>query len=188
MENLKTFNSLLTVHTNNNMYEDHIWLSITRRPNHSNFSRLQRLTCCFAILSLVMCTSAMWYDTVDPTQKGIEIGGITITMQHISVSFLSSLVVVPPSVIMIELFRRRKPRRSAHHVIKIQKKRALRFPWWTVFIAYFLAFASAFLGAFFSLFYSLQWGTEKSVAWLTSILFSFCQSVLLIQPLKVCFI
>lgn len=43
------------------------------------------------------------------------------------------------------------------------------------------------LGAgFFTILYSMEWGPEKSADWLTTFLLSFFQSVIIIQPVKVC--
>jgi len=42
------------------------------------------------------------------------------------------------------------------------------------------------VSAFFTILYSFEWGREKSTAWLTSFLLSFAESVILIQPVKVC--
>ncbi|KAI8514731.1 hypothetical protein Bbelb_073220 [Branchiostoma belcheri] len=58
-------------------------------------------------------------------------------------------------------------------------------PHWCVYIGWVLVFLSATGSAFFVILYSMEWGAEKSGEWLTSILLSIFQSVLLVQPLKV---
>ena len=63
------------------------------------------------------------------------------------------------------------------------KKKPL--PHWLIYIAYMLAFVSSVVSAFFVIAYGFQFGKTKSDQWVVSMLFSFCYSVFLIQPLKV---
>eukprot|EP00058_Branchiostoma_floridae_P027767 XP_002613258.1 hypothetical protein BRAFLDRAFT_68223 [Branchiostoma floridae] len=58
-------------------------------------------------------------------------------------------------------------------------------PHWCVYIGWVLVFLSATVSAFFVILYSMEWGAEKSGEWLTSILLSIFQSVLVVQPIKV---
>jgi len=43
------------------MFDDHLWLSVARRPQKSNFSRVQRWSMCLSTLYLTMVVNAMWY-------------------------------------------------------------------------------------------------------------------------------
>ena len=69
---------------------------------------------------------------------------------------------------------------------KRKRKWPRRLPYWCVYGAWFLVFLTTATSAFFTFTYSLEWGKEKSNAWLTSMLLSVCNSVLIIQPTKVC--
>ena len=60
-------------------------------------------------------------------------------------------------------------------------------PWWCVGLGWALVFLSVAASAFFTILYSFQWGGVKSRAWLIAFVLSFFESVILIQPLKVCF-
>ncbi|XP_078674288.1 polycystin-1-like protein 2 [Branchiostoma floridae x Branchiostoma belcheri] len=66
-----------------------------------------------------------------------------------------------------------------------KKRKQSGLPHWCVYIGWVLVFLSATGSAFFVILYSMEWGAEKSGEWLTSILLSIFQSVLLVQPLKV---
>ena len=44
------------------------------------------------------------------------------------------------------------------------------------------------VSAFFVILYSLEWGETKSLEWLSALVFSFFQSVALIQPVKIIFL
>ena len=114
---------------------------------------------------------------------------------------MGTIIVIPPSLIMDKLFRMSQPRptkvqakiiclqekmKTANEkkgVSKKSKKRML--PWWCAIFAWILCLTSIGLSIFLIFSYSLQFGKEKSIGWLGSILMSITQSVLVIQPLKV---
>ncbi|KAM6162190.1 polycystin family receptor for egg jelly [Erethizon dorsatum] len=63
-------------------------------------------------------------------------------------------------------------------------------PWiamsrWCVCVAWFFVLATCTISSFFIIFYGLTYSYEKSVEWLFASFCSFCQSVFLVQPLKI---
>ncbi len=56
--------NLFTFASEKNIRENHLWFSIFMRSERSRFTRVQRVSCCFALLYLSMLCSAMWYQTV----------------------------------------------------------------------------------------------------------------------------
>ncbi|XP_072517247.1 polycystin-1-like protein 2 [Salminus brasiliensis] len=58
-------------------------------------------------------------------------------------------------------------------------------PWWFVFVGWFLVAATSGVSAYFTMMYGLTYGKERSISWLISLMVSFFQSLLLIQPVKV---
>ncbi|KAL7385772.1 hypothetical protein ABVT39_028164 [Epinephelus coioides] len=69
-----------------------------------------------------------------------------------------------------------------------QKKRACchgGLPWWFIFVGWLLVIASSVVSGYFTMLYGLKFGKERSVSWLVSMIISFFQSILVIQPLKV---
>ncbi|XP_038048999.1 polycystin-1-like [Patiria miniata] len=76
---------------------------------------------------------------------------------------------------------------STKHKVKDQrtKGRPYLLPHWCVYMAWLIMILSSFTAAFFTVLYSLEWGQEKSCEWLTSMLISLFNSVLVIQPFKV---
>ena len=196
---LKGFKQLMKEHTKVSMFDSHTWISVFNRPNRSRFTRVQRLSCCLSVLFLAMVTNAMWFGTenpASPSSSAVTIGPIRLTFQQFFVGLMSSLIVVPPNILIAFIFQRSRPRRngiSAAEVLKLMhsssntkaKKRRFMFPWWFLVFGYFLVFASVFVAGFFTLFYSLEWGAEKSTDWLLSLVLSFTQSIILVQPFKV---
>ena len=59
------------------------------------------------------------------------------------------------------------------------------FPNWVNYITWSLIVISCTISASFVVFYSLEWGKVKSEEWLSSLLLSVCQSIVIIQPVKV---
>ena len=59
-------------------------------------------------------------------------------------------------------------------------------PHWLIYIGYFLCFIFSAASAFFVILYGFQFGRLKSDQWIVSMLISFTESILIIQPLKVC--
>ncbi|KAM7380789.1 hypothetical protein PAMP_004062 [Pampus punctatissimus] len=69
-----------------------------------------------------------------------------------------------------------------------QKKRLCchgGLPWWFIFVGWLLVIATSFVAGYFTMLYGLKFGKERSISWLISMIVSFFQSILVIQPLKV---
>ena len=66
---------------------------------------------------------------------------------------------------------------------KPKKKKLL--PYWFLYIAWVICFLTCFTTAFFCVLYGLQFGKEKSAQWISSMLISFFQDVLVSQPIKI---
>lgn len=66
-----------------------------------------------------------------------------------------------------------------------KSKKKFLFPYWCIYIAYVLVAVSSLTCGFFCMLYGVTFGKEKSEKWLTSMLVSFFQSVVVIQPFKV---
>ena len=57
----KQFKYLLVNKTKQSLSDGHLWFSIFLRPTQSSFTRLDRLTCCFVLLSLSMLVNIIYY-------------------------------------------------------------------------------------------------------------------------------
>ena len=205
-EDILRFQVLFFDKARRKLFDDHLWFSVVGRPTRSNFTRLQRLTCILCLLYTTMLANAMWYGRVEvANDKILEIGSITISAATILVSVFGSLTVVPINTIIVTLFRKHRPKEwpADDEVIglngeriKVQRdgattkrrkwwKKKYPLPYWCAYIAWALAILSSLTGMLFIILYSLQWGKEKADKWLSSLLISTVQSVLLVQPVKV---
>ena len=120
---------------------------------------------------------------------------------------MGTLVVLPPSILMDFIFRRSRPStkklnrvnssdekvkrlreqfrptREVHEAAA-KKKQPLSLPHYFVYLGWLLVSLSIGLSSFFVFSYSIQWGPDRANAWLSSIVLSVVQSVLLVQPIK----
>ena len=198
-EDIAADNELLTNNVAKAIWNDHIWLSVGFRQARSTFSRVQRLSCCLAILFLTMVSNAMFYGTgSDDTDKSaFTIGPLSVTIQQLYTSIASSIITVPPILIITTCFSKTRQQTDApapkgsgrrYHVTDDEQKasaRGKRLPYWCLHVSWLLVFLCVAAGAFFSILYAMQWGRRKSEDWLLTFFMSFFESVFLLQPLKV---
>ncbi|CAF3361707.1 unnamed protein product [Rotaria sp. Silwood1] len=196
------------------MADNHLWFSIFayHLPSANRFTRVQRCTCCFVLFFMSLLMSIFYYDTKqeintnENDQYGLTLGPFHLSKEEISVGVIIEFITFIPSLLLVALFRRSKPRRprkispvgeaiqniGAHKPAKKtkllsieSKEKKIFFPWWCLILAYVLSFLMVSTSVFFIIVRSVQYGDSKTRRWLGSILASFCASVLLTQPLKV---
>ncbi len=306
-EDMTTFGSLFTTATRRRLTDSHLWVSVVSRPNRSNFTRVQRISCILSLIFTTMIANAMFYRSDDNVEQvhEISVGPLSFGVHQLWVSFASSMVVIPVNVLIDQLFRKSIPKpnkvdaknenkslfskfkisawtknkekhndqsddigqkdvstisrplsiisdddnddnddkdesvslsrtssplssiTSTHmsdksliasrsqrkwslssklsflsnkdtvqdiedkingNVQKLENKRSKKksLPYWCAYIAWFVCVVTVVTSAFFTFTYSLEWGKEKANKWLTAMLLSIVESVLLIQPTKVC--
>lgn len=112
-DNLMAFDKLFSQHARFNITENHIWLSLLLRPQHSSFSRVQRLTTLLALLMLTMISNAMFFrsasDEVQP--DSVQIGSLRFSLTTVYISMIGILITTPPVLLIATLFRKSKPSR-----------------------------------------------------------------------------
>ncbi|XP_077985128.1 polycystin-1-like protein 2 [Glandiceps talaboti] len=115
-EDMTRFSNLFSFTTRKEFTDGHIWFSVLSRPNRSNFSRVQRLSCCLSLLYLTMIANCMFFRT-DNEKAGVSdklfsLGPLEFSLKELYVSVVSSLVVFPPSIVLVQLFRKCKAKQS----------------------------------------------------------------------------
>ncbi|VDI63637.1 Hypothetical predicted protein [Mytilus galloprovincialis] len=61
-----------------------------------------------------------------------------------------------------------------------------KFPTWMRNVAWLLIFIVCAASSFFLILYSMEWGKSKSEEWLTTFILSFVESILIVDPVKIC--
>jgi hypothetical protein len=64
-----------------------------KRPAKSNFTRVQRLTCCLSLLFCTMCTSIAFYQSDESSSpKEYGVGPVTFTLTGLYIGIVSGLM------------------------------------------------------------------------------------------------
>lgn len=178
---LSGFRNLFYSRTATSLGEKHLWLSVFTRPPHNPFTRAQRLGCCMSILFAAMITNAMFYNFGTPPGDATQIGPLKVSLTQIKIGIQSSIVAIPVNVLVVSIFRNVKPRDIGDEATKLKGC----FPHWFLFVGWFICTMATLTSAIFIVFYSMMWGAETSNEWLVSVLVSFFQDVIVMQPIKV---
>ena len=209
---LTSFGILFRTKTSKDIFDGHLWFSVVGKPSKSTFTRVQRLTCCMSLLFSAMITNAMFYNIGnEPDDSNVTLGPLVFSLKQIIIGIQSSLIALPPNIIILQIFRNLKPRATVSSkyarscspaknaigdsdflpvkddVAKTsgEKGSSPCLPYWFIYIAYSICFLTTLTAATFTLFYSMAWGKEISNQWLSSMLISFFQDAFVTQPLKI---
>ncbi|XP_046290740.1 polycystin-1-like protein 2 isoform X1 [Marmota monax] len=107
----KQFSHLFFMKTSTGFQEGHIWYSIFSGSARSNFTRVQRVSCCFSLLLCTMLTSIMfWGVPKDPAEQKMDLGKIEFTWQEVMIGLESSILMFPINLLIVQIFRNTRPR------------------------------------------------------------------------------
>ncbi|XP_043293117.1 polycystic kidney disease protein 1-like 2 [Cervus canadensis] len=109
-EDRKQFSHLFFMKTSKGFQDGHIWCSIFSSSARSNFTRVQRVSCCFSLLLCTMLTSIMfWGVPKDPAEQKMDLGQIEFTWQEVMIGLESSLLMFPINLLIVQIFRNTRP-------------------------------------------------------------------------------
>ncbi|XP_071961517.1 polycystin-1-like [Antedon mediterranea] len=113
-DEMQEFSHVFSNHTRKNLNDGHLWFSILSRPVGNRFTRLQRAGCCLMALWLEMLVSIMFYKVIPPagSENPVKIGPLTITPASVMIGLESSLLVFPISLLVVNFFRKSRPRKK----------------------------------------------------------------------------
>lgn len=173
------------------LYNDHLWLSVYKRPSYSRFSRVQRLWTLVSLLFLAMVTSAMWYNTSDEyTGNSVSLGPFRLSYKEFYVGLMSGVIAILPSMLIIAIFKYRRCKDELKDIkdeswTSNKKHDGYLIPWWFIFFGYGLIIIVIIVTGTFTFLYSLDWGPELTQDWILSFILGTSQGMFLIEPLKV---
>ena len=185
-------------------------------PPHSTFTRVQRLSCGFALVMSVMLVNIMFYDTDSEIHEELIYNDIKLNITQIIIGIESILITLPLALLTAYLFRHVTPRDAVvdvrvgdqkqadlHQSNKIKRHKQNKIyinkdganisnsfilPWWCIYIAWALTISTWLVSSYVVLLYGLTYGFNKSVAWLTSFVTAATNHAAVFQPLKVAII
>ncbi|KAL9967112.1 hypothetical protein ACROYT_G025281 [Oculina patagonica] len=161
--------------------DTHIWVSVVAKPRRSQFTRVQRASCCLSVLLTAMLANAMFYKLDGKSEQVIQLGLLKFSWRQVIVGIESALIVAPIHILLTFLFQKGAGKSE------IESRCCTKANWLT-FLAWFLFVCSCTLSATLTIFYSLVWGKSISEQWLSSMFISFTQDVIIMEPFKVFFI
>ncbi|XP_062032025.1 polycystin-1-like protein 2 [Lepus europaeus] len=107
----KQFSHLFFMKTSAGFQEGHLWYSIFSCSARSNFTRVQRVSCCFSLLLCTMLTSIMfWGIPKDPAEQKMDLGKVEFTWQEVVIGLESSVLMFPINLLIVQIFRHTRPR------------------------------------------------------------------------------
>ncbi|KAK2914329.1 hypothetical protein Q8A67_002728 [Cirrhinus molitorella] len=120
---MKGFSNLFFMKTTTDFCDGHIWYSVVSRPPSSNFTRVQRVSCCFSVLLCSMLASIMFYGIpTDPSEQTMDMGQIKLTWSQVMIGIQSSFVVFPINLVIVGIFRHSRPRKKKAKKEKAHKQ------------------------------------------------------------------
>lgn len=123
---LTSFGFLFYSKSRKNLSDGHLWFSIFARPYKSNFTRVQRTTCCLSLLFTTMMANIFFYNVelVNGNQTELfKMGPVTLTVGEVIIGCISSLMVFPINLIVVNIFRSVKPPPKNHGIIRWIKRK-----------------------------------------------------------------
>ena len=154
------------------------------------------------------------YDTMGSAASTITLGPISFTTHELFTSFMSSLIVLPPVILITVMFVKATPKHQQmttptgdnspqplNKSCNLEARGGIHsegtaprehphqkmrpWPYWCKYIAWSMTALTIASAAFFTLLYSFEFGGDKSRAWLIAFFLAFVESVMLLQPVKV---
>ena len=180
---LSRFKTLFITRVSQRLADGHLWLSLFTRPPQSPFTRTQRLTCCITVFFMTLVTDAMFCQFGERQKDVTQVGPLKVSLTQIKIGIQSAIIVLPINVVIVAIFRSARPSGLDDCGRTGARSRGLPRP--CVLLAWALCLLAVIASATITVFYSLQWGADISREWLTSIVVSFLQDVVVSQPIMV---
>ena len=105
-QEMQTFSYSLRSQGSRGFSDGHVWLSVVTKPPRSQFSRVQRATCCLCILFSAMLANALFYRTDKEPDPTLQIGPLKFSWRQIMVGIESALIITPVNLMIMTFFKR----------------------------------------------------------------------------------
>ena len=85
--------------------DQHMWISIFLCPKHSTFTRVQRLSCGFAIVLSSMFANIMFYKARSAAHDQLLFDEFSITLGTLVIGIESAIIIIPINGLILLIFR-----------------------------------------------------------------------------------
>ena len=107
----------LRVKSLQSMRDQHLWLSIFVCPRHSTFTRVQRLSCGFALAMSGMLVNMIFYDVdMSHVHEELVYDVIKLDLSQFIIGAQSALITLPISMVTVLIFRSASPHNAKFEV------------------------------------------------------------------------
>lgn len=203
-----SFNRRITLKENLN--EQHLFYSVLAKSPLSNFSRLERVTCCFVMIYLIMLLNLIFYQNN------------ALKINEYLKGFISSLIAYLFCFFLVNIFKRIKIRNSRFKKLQLEvdklnkefmktvwvqnefeiiknfkmikqterkklvdKRKNLWLPWWLIYPAYIFSWILMTFMVLIIMHKGISLGNETCKKWFFSMIISIAVSIILIYPIQV---
>ena len=200
-EEKRAFIRLFTTNIGRGFMENHLWISVLTKPIYSQFSRVQRITCCFCLLMFSMLSSALIFSFGEEVNPFVlKVGSFEFNYRGVIVGIQSSMISILPTTLLLYIFKNARdlrlkqtkftsqvsPYEDLRDEINLQsntKTKGLDRRW--RYLGWVLAFAMGSSSFTVCLFYSMMWGDAKSKQFMVAVLTGLFNSTTIVQPLNI---
>lgn len=92
-----------------------MWMSIFDRPDHSRFSRVQRVTVCVTLVYVYMCASALWYGLLKGGGTAQDpVTWAALGWEEVVVAVAAALITLPAGLLLVLIFKKSRPKVCMH--------------------------------------------------------------------------
>ena len=104
---MKNFQTLFFTRSSKDFSDNHLWFSVAMRPARSNFTRVQRVSCCLCALLCTMLANAMFYKREETVAgANVNLGSFKFNYRQIIIGIEASLIVIPVNLLLVQIFRK----------------------------------------------------------------------------------
>ena len=106
-------NQEFTFKSSRDIRDSHLWFSVFSKPCRSQFTRVQRLTCCLSLLLCTMLTSIMFHGMpTDSPEDQATVANFTFSVKDLIIGVECAIIMLPINILIVQLFMRtsKKPK------------------------------------------------------------------------------
>ncbi|KAI0211040.1 Polycystic kidney disease protein 1-like 2 [Lamellibrachia satsuma] len=96
--------------------DQYIWVSIFTCPQHSTFTRVQRVSCGFSVILSSMLTNIIFYRAKSTAHGSLVYSEFTINYDTFIIGMQSAIIIMPINMLILFIFRKVAPRERAFYV------------------------------------------------------------------------
>jgi hypothetical protein len=113
-DEIQAFGHLFSSVSRRNVTDRHLWLSVFTKPAKSRFTRIQRASCCLAVVYCIMLCNTIFYLTgsdSDPSST-IQAGPLRFSSHQVYIGIASCMIILPANLIIVGIFRSVRDKRQ----------------------------------------------------------------------------